>query len=61
VKKGEKVVLLYSGQMDPIVKAVIVQFFQLLAPQQAFHFFYGKFHLEISEAAKTARPRATAK
>ena len=46
VKKGKNVVLPYPGQMDPIIKAVIVQFFQLFGPQQASQFFMEKFHVE---------------
>ena len=61
MKKGKNVVLPYPGQMDPIIKAVIVQFFQLLGPQQASQFFMEKFHVDNFEAAIATRSSVAAK
>jgi hypothetical protein len=48
--------------MDPIiVRAVIVQFFQLLGPQQASQFFIEKFRVENFEAAIATRSSVAAK
>jgi hypothetical protein len=48
--------------MDPIiVKAVIVQFFEILGPLEASQIFMEKFHVENFEAAIATRSSVAAK